>query len=272
MNKAVPWNIKGVDSDTREAAREAARRSGMSVGEWLNSVIADQAAAAGVDVEDMDDEERLEAVAARLSRRTPRLVRRDDRDEEAVSRRRPSIRARETRDEDDDAPRRSARGGSEDVLKSAFRVLERDSRRQGERTVEAISNVARRLEDIETRLSADRDRRVVARLPRDDEDDMPRRDDIRRRRDERPSSEFMNEARRAYERSDERPGDDDQRHVEERDRRPRDRAASGAEASLRDLERKIAAMNERVETKPKAEPKPEAETDLARIEIGRAHV
>ena len=49
MNKAVPWNIKGVDSDTREAAREAARRSGMSVGEWLNSVIADQAAAAGRD-------------------------------------------------------------------------------------------------------------------------------------------------------------------------------------------------------------------------------
>ena len=44
MNKAVPWRIKGVGFDARAAAIEAARRSGMSLGEWLNAVIADQAA------------------------------------------------------------------------------------------------------------------------------------------------------------------------------------------------------------------------------------
>src|SRR5260370_13043442 len=46
--RSVPWHVKGVDRDAQETAREAARRSGLSVGEWLNSVIHDQAAAAGV--------------------------------------------------------------------------------------------------------------------------------------------------------------------------------------------------------------------------------
>jgi len=66
MNKAVPWSIKGVGFDAREAAREAARRQGMSLAEWMNSIIAERAAAAGVSVADMDGDERLEAVTARL--------------------------------------------------------------------------------------------------------------------------------------------------------------------------------------------------------------
>jgi localization factor PodJL len=41
----VPWHVKGVRPDVREAARDAARRSGLSVGAWLNSLIV--AAAAG---------------------------------------------------------------------------------------------------------------------------------------------------------------------------------------------------------------------------------
>jgi len=40
MNKTVPWSIKGVGPDTREAAKEAARRSGVSLGEWLDGIIA----------------------------------------------------------------------------------------------------------------------------------------------------------------------------------------------------------------------------------------
>src|SRR5262245_35865463 len=46
MNFGVPWNVAGIRPDARETAKEAARRSGMSVGEWLNSVI-DTAAGAG---------------------------------------------------------------------------------------------------------------------------------------------------------------------------------------------------------------------------------
>jgi localization factor PodJL len=40
----VPWHVKGVRPEVREAAREAARRSGLSVGAWLNLLIIDAAA------------------------------------------------------------------------------------------------------------------------------------------------------------------------------------------------------------------------------------
>jgi localization factor PodJL len=39
----VPWHVKGVNPDVREVAREAARRSGVSVGAWLNSLIVNAA-------------------------------------------------------------------------------------------------------------------------------------------------------------------------------------------------------------------------------------
>ena len=43
MTSGVPWQVEGVGREARESAREAARRSGMSVGEWLDSVISDRA-------------------------------------------------------------------------------------------------------------------------------------------------------------------------------------------------------------------------------------
>jgi localization factor PodJL len=39
MKSGGPWNLRGLRPEARSAAREAARRSGLSVGEWLNSVI-----------------------------------------------------------------------------------------------------------------------------------------------------------------------------------------------------------------------------------------
>jgi localization factor PodJL len=39
MRSGGPWNLRGLRPEARAAAREAARRSGMSVGEWLNTVI-----------------------------------------------------------------------------------------------------------------------------------------------------------------------------------------------------------------------------------------
>jgi len=39
MKSGGPWNLRGLRPEAREAARDAARRSGKSVGEWLNSVI-----------------------------------------------------------------------------------------------------------------------------------------------------------------------------------------------------------------------------------------
>jgi len=49
MKFGVPWGAKkGIRPDARETAMEAARRSGMSLDDWLNSVIMQQAAQAGV--------------------------------------------------------------------------------------------------------------------------------------------------------------------------------------------------------------------------------
>jgi localization factor PodJL len=39
MRSGGPWNLRGLRPEARAAARDAARRSGMSVGEWLNTVI-----------------------------------------------------------------------------------------------------------------------------------------------------------------------------------------------------------------------------------------
>src|SRR5262245_38951344 len=49
MTSSVPWQIRGVSLHIREAAREAARRSGISVGEWLDRAILDLALQDGVD-------------------------------------------------------------------------------------------------------------------------------------------------------------------------------------------------------------------------------
>jgi localization factor PodJL len=45
MKPGIPWSVKGIGNDAREAAKLAARRSGLTLGEWLNSVILDQAEA-----------------------------------------------------------------------------------------------------------------------------------------------------------------------------------------------------------------------------------
>jgi localization factor PodJL len=44
MKFGVPWRVKGIRPEARETAREAARRSGMPLGDWLNAVILRQAA------------------------------------------------------------------------------------------------------------------------------------------------------------------------------------------------------------------------------------
>ncbi|MEI7805774.1 MAG: hypothetical protein WCI56_10635 [Hyphomicrobiales bacterium] len=79
MKTGVPWSVKGIRPEVRESAREAARRSGMSLSEWLNSVIINTAAQEGVDphAHDDDDDSDLSSVHQRfddLTRRIDRLA------------------------------------------------------------------------------------------------------------------------------------------------------------------------------------------------------
>ena len=81
MKSGGPWNLRGLRPEAREAAREAARRSGMSVGEWLNSVIqpgddddyGEPMRFADYDDEDDDGWRRRSALDTRESRPASRL-------------------------------------------------------------------------------------------------------------------------------------------------------------------------------------------------------
>ena len=48
MRFGVPWSLKGIRPEARETAEAAARRAGMPLGEWFNSVIIQQAEQEGV--------------------------------------------------------------------------------------------------------------------------------------------------------------------------------------------------------------------------------
>jgi localization factor PodJL len=39
MTSGAPWSVKGIDPKAREVAKDLARRSGMTLGEWLNTMI-----------------------------------------------------------------------------------------------------------------------------------------------------------------------------------------------------------------------------------------
>jgi localization factor PodJL len=41
MTSGAPWSVKGIDPKAREIAKDLARRSGMTLGEWLNQMIFD---------------------------------------------------------------------------------------------------------------------------------------------------------------------------------------------------------------------------------------
>src|SRR3989338_7615151 len=66
MTSATPWSVKGIDPKAREVAKDLARRSGMTLGEWLNR---------GILEDDVPEEVTAEARSgARPSRaRAPRL-------------------------------------------------------------------------------------------------------------------------------------------------------------------------------------------------------
>ena len=67
MKRAAAWSVRGVERETQEIVEEAARRAGMSLPDWLDEVVAAYAASRGVRIEDMSQDERLDAIANRIS-------------------------------------------------------------------------------------------------------------------------------------------------------------------------------------------------------------
>jgi localization factor PodJL len=66
MSGPTPWSVKGIDPRAREAAREAARARGLTIGEWLNqAILANEAALAAArrGVAPGGEEEKVQAQA-----------------------------------------------------------------------------------------------------------------------------------------------------------------------------------------------------------------
>lgn len=117
MANALPWSVRGIDPDIREQAVEAAHRSGMSVGQWLNQILA-----GNLDDEDFEDEP-ASARAKRMGRRKPRrLDELNDRLERLGQPRTMTAAHRFADQDNDNAP-------VLDLLESAVQAIERIEKR-----------------------------------------------------------------------------------------------------------------------------------------------
>jgi len=103
----TPWSVKGIDSKAREVAKDLARRSGLTLGEWLNQMIL-----RGEDVEAVIRHERQKVAQSSRAPRAPEPVYDHDDDaffeEEVAPLRRQASRADGRAPSRAEAPRRPA--------------------------------------------------------------------------------------------------------------------------------------------------------------------
>jgi localization factor PodJL len=136
MANSLPWSVKGVDPRTRDAAKAAARRAGMTLGEWLDHKIRVEGAA-----DEPAPPEQLDIAA--LSERLARLSQgqTDTSSQPAFSAEPRTARQAASRDE------------IEAVISQAASA-ERLTRESSVRTAGALDSIARWIEKTETRISA----------------------------------------------------------------------------------------------------------------------
>jgi localization factor PodJL len=148
MKSGGPWNLRGLRPEAREAVRTAARRSGVSVGEWLNDVIEpddeddDDEPTLFSDYDDEDDDERPRRSRSRRDGREPRR-----RDDDGESRRRSDQRGARRRD-DDREPGERRHDRDEERRPQKDSEFERESAR----TRGALNQVHSRLDKLSQQL------------------------------------------------------------------------------------------------------------------------
>jgi localization factor PodJL len=169
MKSGGPWNLRGLRPEAREAVRTAARRSGVSVGEWLNDVIEpdeeddDDEPTLFSDYDDGDDDDRPRRSQSRRDEREPR--RRDDdreprqrsddreqrqRSEQRGARRRDDDRELQQRDNDREPPEPRERHRDRDEERRPQKASEFE--RESARTRGALNQVHSRLDKLSQQL------------------------------------------------------------------------------------------------------------------------
>ncbi|MDB5545038.1 MAG: peptidoglycan-binding protein [Hyphomicrobiales bacterium] len=168
--KSGPLNLRNSDFDLREAARAAARRAGMTLGEWLDDAIAERAARLRIRPDELDESGQIEAIAARLGAlpledASPRPLQKRPDAEPPLRGRQPNMRLLDAAAarlglRQDAMPHASA--GKEDARDVARRIAELEEalgRRTGGRTFDIgrppVENRLRRI--AESLLEADPD-------------------------------------------------------------------------------------------------------------------
>ncbi|MDP3802601.1 hypothetical protein [Brevundimonas sp.] len=124
MSAAAPWSVKGIEPKAREIAKDLARRSGMTLGEWLNTII----------MEDGDDDE---GGFTPLSRRAHAA--------DSIDRRGRSRRVEDAYGGGDDPLQRL--GASIDAIAARLEAAERRSTIAIQGVDQAVSGLVRRLEN-----------------------------------------------------------------------------------------------------------------------------
>ncbi|PZN98898.1 MAG: hypothetical protein DCF30_12970 [Hyphomicrobiales bacterium] len=129
----MPWSVKGVDPRTRDAAKAAARRAGMTLGEWLAHKLRDEEASEAAPPEQLD----IAALSERLARLSQGQM--DTAPQQALS-------------APPSAPLPS-RGEIDAVLAQAASI-ERLTRDSSAKTAGALDSIARWIENAENRMSS----------------------------------------------------------------------------------------------------------------------
>lgn len=137
MSSGAPWSVKGIDPRARAVAKTAARKEGMTLGEWLNRVILDDGEDSGWDnaLEDYPgfpggEDDALKAMVDRLTSRLEAAERRStlalsgvDQSVLALTRRLEALEDSEDAADRDDAIARTR--AQQDELLDRIRKLER---------------------------------------------------------------------------------------------------------------------------------------------------
>ena len=137
MSKSHPRSFQDLEFGAPEAAKLAARRAGLSLADWIDTVVAEKADRLGIYEEDLDEDERLDAVIERLTR----------------------LKLRRSQDDSVESLRRLPRDFSRDshVRPPVYESRSRNSRdyvtRENDLTGHVLGRVMEKLESMEQRLA-----------------------------------------------------------------------------------------------------------------------
>lgn len=180
MATSLPWSVKGVDPRTRDAAKAAARRAGMTLGEWLDHKLREDEPSQSAPPEQLD----IAALSERLARLSQGQM--DTAPQQPVSA--PGSAPPPSRDEIDA------------VLAQAASI-ERLTRDSSAKTAGALDSIARWIENAETRMSsgeraaAERQERATSVIVEAIKTMGERLADIERKSDLERKSEIANRSR-----------------------------------------------------------------------------